>query len=1473
MPDCDPSELTLADLETRLVDAALTRSQRPYDSSVRETAASDAVAQVGPLSDQLANLQELLRHPLPDDGQGVIGKGGQAVVYSYVQRGLGREVAVKALRPEAIRLETVESLVREACVTARLEHPNIVPVHALHLPEHDADPPYWVMKRIQGRELTAHLPGHDDPWPTAQLLPAFRRVLNAVAFAHSRGIVHRDLKPDNVLVGEFGEVQVTDWGLAVALTEEAARGATPQISATLTGAGRDHPGLSEGLARLNAQVLSGAIGAPIKDRAAGGAGTPLYMAPEQLSLLADDIDERTDVFLLGGLLYSILTGEPPHRFAGCTNTTAPRQRADAIRTCRTIVEPKLHRQAMGLAKAPEGLTAPRMEGLSAIAMKALSLKPEDRFQDVGELVEALDQWEARSSSAELLQEAKKRWQEAKAAGRQRSRHYAEVIALANASLDNWPDNRDADALHAEASQALAAIQRSSARRLLWATIAIALVFVVAAIGFRRTHRQRRRAEEARRDAEGKAVALAHKQRELAERFDDAYWEAYQKFGQFHDPLAQVLVAANADARVRESGITSRRSWPHLASIALGSAPRLVGGIRTDGHPEALCLSPDGRLIASAASATGVRLWDLATGKPAGELKGHSSAVTALSFSPDGKRVASGSRDGSIRIWDLASHRVVAAPRGHRRSVTSLSFSPDGKKLASCAKDIAVRIWDAATGEEVSELRGRRGPIGSACFSPNGALLATGGTWDGAVRVWDAGTGVERNLLRGHVGGVTAVCFSPDGTMLASAGADKSICLWSVTDPLEPRQLTGHSGAVEDLCFSPDGSLLASASRDGTGRLWDVATESGRCIIRGHSGRIRCSRFTADGSTLVMAGSDRAIRLWDLAAMADGQHIKAHQGRGIGVAFSADGERLITCGAPGSVRIWDMPSRRRLMTLPSVGRTIDVSADGTTIAGAGRGADVRIWDTGAGLLKATLADQRGVRRVWLSRDGRTLALMAGVRAVRLWDIETRRLKQTIRIGSQTVSDLDFSPDGRVIAIAGAPSQAELWDVTTGRRLPRLESTAQLRSCVRFNPDGHTFAAAASDRSIRLLDVATGKERTILRGHDAVTKRLCFSADSALLASTSQDSKVKLWDTSSGREVVTLGTGGASVHGLSFSPSEPLLAAICLDGTVRLWRVPVGAALSITEAIELTGTRLVGFEAKSSPVPPKGVPSSRWTSLNLNRWIAAAEQGHVEALHRLAVIRERQHRDTEAIELHREAVSTANAKQKRWADRSAQRLKTIPWLRPAGEAATRALQCFDAGQFDAGMEHYKQALASGAHRGKLERELAARLSERGMKYFDQQAYARAADYLGQAIKLAPSVSSRAYAVVGRCLYMAGRYNEATAVYRKALETTDRQPMVHAGLAISLVAAGQLDEAMSLYGHAARSRSGRLSNMIVSNLLHLLKNRPDAVSAHYVLGYFYERLGNREEATKHYDKYVQAVKRGKFVDLAKERLRGLE
>lgn len=213
------------------------------------------------------------------DVQQVIGEGGMAVVRFATQRSLGRGVAVKTLRPSARSDAAMQRLLREAWVTGRLEHPNIIPIHDVRVD--DEGSPIIVLKRIDGVEWGTVM--HDLAFArdrgAPDLLEFNLRILvqicNAVSFAHARGIVHRDLKPANVMIGRFGEVYLVDWGIAVSLREDPT-GRLPHVS-----------------------------------EAAPSAGTPAYMAPEMIDPSRVP-SERTDVYLLGGILHEILTGTPPH---------------------------------------------------------------------------------------------------------------------------------------------------------------------------------------------------------------------------------------------------------------------------------------------------------------------------------------------------------------------------------------------------------------------------------------------------------------------------------------------------------------------------------------------------------------------------------------------------------------------------------------------------------------------------------------------------------------------------------------------------------------------------------------------------------------------------------------------------------------------------------------------------------------------------------------------------------------------------------------------------------------------------------------------------------------------------------------------------------------------------------------------------------------------------------------------------------
>jgi eukaryotic-like serine/threonine-protein kinase len=208
-----------------------------------------------------------------------LGRGGMGRIYTATDRNLIRHVALKCLDQSLAREPTYrDAFIAEAQIAGQLEHPNIVPVHELSIDARGAA--YFTMRLVQGSSLHDWLHHPDHPLgSSARLedgLEILVKVCDATAYAHHRGVVHRDIKPANIMVESFGQVYLMDWGLA-RLTR------TPPVSGQLR--------------HLEAQ---------------GHAGTPAYMAPEQARGNTREMDERTDVFGLGAVLYEILSGKGPY---------------------------------------------------------------------------------------------------------------------------------------------------------------------------------------------------------------------------------------------------------------------------------------------------------------------------------------------------------------------------------------------------------------------------------------------------------------------------------------------------------------------------------------------------------------------------------------------------------------------------------------------------------------------------------------------------------------------------------------------------------------------------------------------------------------------------------------------------------------------------------------------------------------------------------------------------------------------------------------------------------------------------------------------------------------------------------------------------------------------------------------------------------------------------------------------------------
>ncbi len=283
--------------------------------------------------------------------------GGLGQVSVALDEELHREVALKEIQPQHAGFpESRERFLLEAEVTGGLEHPGIVPVYGLGT--YADGRPYYAMRFIQGDSLkTALEKFHQTSWADREterglelrkLLGRFIDVCNALAYAHSRGVLHRDLKPGNIMLGNYGETLVVDWGLAKLLGQQKNPGASAQNTLVPHSSG-------------SGETVEGSA-----------IGTPQYMSPEQAAGKVGELGPQTDVYSLGATLFHILTGSPPF-------------------SQQDVMELLKHVQS-GQFSAPREVAPTVAKPLEAICLKAMALQPTDRYSSPKELAEDMERW-------------------------------------------------------------------------------------------------------------------------------------------------------------------------------------------------------------------------------------------------------------------------------------------------------------------------------------------------------------------------------------------------------------------------------------------------------------------------------------------------------------------------------------------------------------------------------------------------------------------------------------------------------------------------------------------------------------------------------------------------------------------------------------------------------------------------------------------------------------------------------------------------------------------------------------------------------------------------------------------------------------------------------------------------------------------------------------------------------------------------
>jgi len=1083
----------------------------------------------------------------------VFASGGLGKIRRAYDRRLCRDVAVKELRHYQPGSIGEQRFLREAWITARLEHPAIVPIHDID--RHPGGEPFFCMHLVEGTSLDTLVRTRKTLAERLALVAHVIAVADALAYAHDRGVVHRDLKPSNVLIGAFGETVVIDWGLAKELSEpHSPEPATPS------------PASSE----------------PDLTQTGEFVGTLPFMPPEQTR--GAEASTRADVYAIGAILYHVLSGQIPY----------------AQETAHT-------RLAALLAGPPRDLATlePRISpDLLAIIHKAMARAPADRYASAKQLAEDLRRFqEGRLVAArtyrirDLLRHfilRHRRLLEVAALG---------VVLLATLAVYSYAQvvarGRDADEQRAQAVRAQEAEQAARAlaergareaqalavqqlievgRRLLHDEHAPqrALVPLVRAYHFDRTRRDLRRLL---REATSWTDNL-----ELVIRDVESF--------SYSDSGASLVTVGRDDS----FAVWDTRTGETIYRVA-GGAPLWVVDFLPGAEDRLLFVSETGLRRYD----RDVLVWDTRVPDYRGVLRG-TTASRALLSTP--------TEDQWIDLATGALKRIPGARLPGERHEQIVWW--DDRALAHhlpTVQGAPVEPWTGAvlqydpSGRVLGHRRYSRAYTHAPKISPDGRTLSY--VQGDQVVLDDVVTGRRRTLE--PCGEVDTrrlkpydhdARFSPDGSALIRLLGDRQLARWSTADLSCEAQVADLGDNYEHLYQTEDGGSLILAGKTGRIAVLDPETLSIREEFVAETTPIVGLDINPRSDQIAVKNARGELRIWRLGdpRLLDSQPLLdltpgARPGETIALVDDDTGRRLVALRVPAaSAKFERLPfsgttSATQLEHHDQHRLTVEALTinyrDPTRIAGYHEVWDIEArlripprpaWTTSgcitpclhtalnelaaAGLATPDHAAPRCLDRWTLAPTARGLSFYEPHEVpASLWDLESG-----VHIGYLDGQYGNFSPDGRYIYTGRVGVDIQLYDSATGAHLRELVSESrdvryvvdERDPAVTFSADGELFAVPLDRGAILLWDAETLVQIGELAGHFDEAKRLEFGPTSEHLLSTdnngNSDRQTFLWDL----ETLTgVSLDVADVTAVAFSPGADLLALGSQDGVIRLW----------------------------------------------------------------------------------------------------------------------------------------------------------------------------------------------------------------------------------------------------------------------------------------------------------------------------------
>lgn len=1089
-----------------------------------------------------------------------VAQGGMGLIYRVHDEQLNRSLALKVLRLEELQgggrrepdaLE-VARFMEEAHITAQLDHPGIVPVHELG--DDLATGIYFTMSLVKGnnlREVFDLASQEKDGWNLPRALGVVVKACDAIAYAHSRRVIHRDLKPANIMVGRFGAVYVMDWGLAKIADRADLHDIRPQPDRVTT---------RTRIQSTRKPDLDSDFESPLITMDGSVVGTPAFMPPEQAMGLVAEVDELSDIYSLGAILYNLLTGHPP--YVESSNRMTP----------HTILGLVINGPPRRVSEINPEVPAE----LLAICEKAMAREKKDRYSSSLELAEELQSyldgrvvrafqtgpvaelksWVARNRTAACSIVA--------AASLSvvgiflgsvlaiRAGHLREVERLTE--LQQYVRDMDVATQFWNAGNvawARGLTQRYDApsdfRSFEWHHLTHLTQQSEDAVLQRLPHDEVVTAAEFSSD--GKLLAtgcdggniliwdVTQPDQELRILRDQESWQTIRELRFVETSLGLRLISADHGGNLCVWKPTTDGSGPVRLNAPVKY--RFDSSFRN-----CLTVSSDGKYLAVTSDDNSVLLWKLdEVDRDPKRLQAHEQRVNAVKFAPDGELLTA-SDDGTVGVWRVESGEMLDMLHDESLPtvpIANLDVSVDGK-VAAIAGD-QLRIFDLTTRKLVGQAAGNFALEDRLVFSASGARVAAVSD-HGEVMFFRIDSDASVSMLPrtiGHRGPVKRLLPLAGNRMASIGGTDNELRLWDSEGGTLKAALRGHGNQVYCLAASLDGDYVATGGRDSHVHLWDASTEHAQSEIPRPSQWWWCVwslAFSADGRTLIAGDGNGVVRLWDVAKGEFAGYLPSsknvddptpvHEGKTfVGVLPEEQGGLVVTVG-DRNIKLWDLAERRLIREVRDAhrfGSCMTVSPNGQRLFVGDDEGKVREWQIPDLSERGTLIQLQGCNVWGLACSQDYLAFGGTDNGVHIWSLREKRRVQILEDHTDNVSTLAFSGDGMLLASGSHDGTVRLWRVDTehGRFVPAPHSPFRGHTVdvidVVFSPDGRTLMSTGFDEVVRIWDLETGSMKAVLEGHRSWVFSLAVSPSGMVLASggvemgESHDAMIRLWRTSS------------------------------------------------------------------------------------------------------------------------------------------------------------------------------------------------------------------------------------------------------------------------------------------------------------------------------------------------------------------------